>query len=106
MIRFRNDTHALTVCAMFVALLVIFSQIAIPLPMGVPINLALLAVYLCALLLPLPYALMTIGVYLLLGLLGVPVFAGFRGGPAALFGKTGGYLLGYLLCALIVAALG
>ena len=105
MIRFRNDTHALTVCAMFVALLVIFSQIAIPLPMGVPINLALLAVYLCALLLPLPYALMTIGVYLLLGLLGVPVFAGFRGGPAALFGKTGGYLLGYLLCALIVGLL-
>ncbi len=102
---FKNNTQALAVCAMFVALIAIFSQIAIPMPGEVPINLALLAVYLCALLLPLPYALLTMGTYLLLGLIGVPVFAGFRGGPAALFGKTGGYLLGYFLCTLAVGLL-
>ena len=99
MARSNNTTYALAVCALFLALIAICSQIAIPLPMGVPINLALLAVYLCALLLPLPYALASVGGFLLLGLIGVPVFAGFRGGPDALFGRTGGYLLGYLLCA-------
>ena len=38
-------------------------------------------------------------------MIGVPVFAGFGSGPAVLFGKTGGYILGYILCALIVGAL-
>ena len=38
-------------------------------------------------------------------MIGVPVFAGFGSGPAVLFGKTGGYILGYILCALIVGVL-
>ena len=39
--------------------------------------------------------------YILLGLIGVPVFSGFRGGPAALFGTTGGYILGFVLTGLL-----
>lgn len=92
------STRRLTFCALFAALLCVFSQLSIPLPGGVPINLALLAVYLCALLMPLKLCLFSIGAFLLLGVLGAPVFAGFRGGPSVLFGKTGGYLMGYLLC--------
>ncbi len=92
----------LALCALFTALIAIFSQIAIPLPMGVPINLALFAVYLCALLMPPKLSLLSIAAFLILGLIGVPVFAGFRGGPAALFGKTGGYLLGYLLTGAVI----
>lgn len=88
--------------ALFSALLSIFSQIAIPLPM-VPISLGLLAVYLAGLLLPLREAVGSVGLFLLMGGLGLPVFAGFRGGPAALFGSTGGFLLGYLLAAALVA---
>ncbi len=91
------STRDLALCALFTALIAIFSQIAIPLPMGVPVNMALLAVYLCALLIPFKFSMLSIAAFLLLGLIGVPVFAGFRGGPAALFGKTGGYLMGYLL---------
>ena len=45
------------------------------------------------------------GAYVVLGVIGVPVFAGFGSGPAVLFGKTGGYIQGYILCALIVGAL-
>ncbi len=42
-----------------------------------------------------------VGVYLLLGLAGFPVFSGFRGGPAALFGATGGFLLGFLVAGFV-----
>lgn len=100
-----NRTRFLSISALFTALLAVFSQLAIPMPAGVPINLALLAVYLCASLLPLHYSVLSVGAYLLLGLVGVPVFASFRGGVAVLFGKTGGYLIGYLLCAGVIALL-
>jgi len=46
-----------------------------------------------------------VGLYLLMGTVGLPVFAGFRGGPAALFGATGGYLLGYLFAAAVIVPL-
>ena len=35
-------------------------------------------------------------VYLLMGMVGLPVFAGFKGGAGALLGATGGYILGFL----------
>lgn len=43
---------------------------------------------------------LAVAVYLLLGAVGVPVFAGFTGGVGVLFGSTGGYLLGFLLTGL------
>lgn len=96
----------MTRAALFTAALAVFSQIAIPLPGGVPINLALLAVYLAAFALNRRGALTAVGLYLLLGAVGVPVFAQLRGGPAALVDKTGGYLVGYLFTAAAVAVLG
>ena len=93
----RNMTRSLVLTALMAALTAICSQIQIPLPM-IPINLALFAVHLSGALLGWKY-------YALLGVIGAPVFAGFGSGPAVLFGKTGGYILGYILCALIVGAL-
>lgn len=43
-------------------------------------------------------------VYLLLGLVGLPVFAGFTGGPGALVTPSGGYLIGFLFSALVMWA--
>ena len=43
----------------------------------------------------------SIAIYILLGLVGVPVFAGFKSGPAALLGPTGGFIIGFLVCGLV-----
>lgn len=44
-------------------------------------------------------------VYLLLGIIGLPVFSGFRGGAACIFGTTGGYIVGFLFTALVMWAM-
>ncbi len=90
--------------AMMAALIAAASQLAIPLPL-VPINLALLAVFLAGFLLEGRWAVASVLLYLLMGALGLPVFAGLRGGPQHLLGPTGGYLIGYLLAAATVAGL-
>lgn len=100
----RSRTMQLSSCAMMCAMIAVCSQITLPLP-GVPMNLALFAVHLSALLLGGVRAATATLAYLLLGVCGVPVFAGFASGPAALFGPTGGFLLSYPLCALITGGL-
>ena len=101
----RNQrTQQLVLAALFTAMTAICAQIQIPLP-PVPISLALLSVLLCGALLAPRYALYAMLGYALLGALGVPVFSGFGAGPSALFGPTGGYILGYALCAPAVALL-
>ena len=97
-------TRNLVLAALFAALTAVCSQIQIPLPM-VPINLALFAVHLCGALLGAKWGALSMTAYALLGGVGAPVFAGFSSGPAVLFGKTGGYILGYILCALLVGLL-
>jgi len=100
----RGNTRHMLLAALMMALIAVFSQLAIPMPL-VPINLALLAVYLTGFILPRRWALIAIGAYLFMGALGLPVFSGLRGGPTALFGPTGGYLLGYFLATAVIALL-
>lgn len=87
-------------CALFAALTAVCSQIAIPLQ-PVPINLALLSVYIAGGLLGGGMGAASQAVYLLIGAAGVPVFSGFSGGFQALIGPTGGYLIGYAAAAFI-----
>ncbi|MCF0229949.1 MAG: biotin transporter BioY [Parasporobacterium sp.] len=73
----------------------------ISIPFAVPFTLQTFAVFFVIGLLGGKRATISILVYLILGAVGVPVFSGFRGGAAALIGPTGGYILGFLLMALI-----
>lgn len=100
----RSSLRPLLLCALFAALTVICAQLVIPLPM-VPISLALLAVNLTGALLGPRLGAASMGVYALLGLAGAPVFASFGAGPGILFGKTGGYILGYILAAFLTGLL-
>lgn len=99
-----DPTLMLCLCALFVALTAVCSWISIPIE-PVPICLSLLAVHLCGALLPGHYAALSMLAYLLLGLVGAPVFANMRSGAAVLFGNTGGYLVGYILCAFLDSVL-
>lgn len=88
--------------ALFAAATAVLAQIQLPIG-PVPFNLAVLGAFLAGMLLPPLWALASMGLYLGLGLIGIPVFAGFMGGPAVIFGKTGGYVLGYFCIALLTA---
>lgn len=89
-------TGKLTLAALMCALTAVLAQIQIPLP-PVPVNLALIGVHLCGCLLGARTAAGAMSAYVLLGAAGLPVFAGFSGGPGALFGPTGGFIIGYIL---------
>jgi len=87
--------------ALLAALTAVGAYIAIPIG-PVPIVLQNLFVYLMGLLLGLRWGLAGIGVYLLAGAVGLPVFSGGRGGLGHLIGPTGGYLVGFIPAVAVV----
>ncbi|GAB1477384.1 biotin transporter BioY [Bacillota bacterium] len=96
----------LILCSVFAALTAICSIISIPLPFSpVPVNLALLSVYLAGGLLGARYGALSQLVYVLLGAAGAPVFHNLTGGMAILTGPTGGFIAGYIAAAFLVGLL-
>ncbi len=93
-------TKAITLIAMFTAVLSILSLVSIPIG-PVPITLQVFAVLLIAALLGPYYGALTCLLYLLIGAIGVPVFAGETSGIPVLFGPTGGYLFAFPLAAFL-----
>jgi biotin transport system substrate-specific component len=81
----------------FSILLALLSQIRIPLPFTpVPMTLQTLGILFIGYYLGSRAGLLSVGLYLLLGALGLPLFSGVKGGLLVLSGPTGGYLLGFL----------
>ena len=89
------STRQMTLTAMLTALLCILGPLTLPLG-PVPLSLTTALLMTMGLLLGGKRAALCCGVYLLTGLAGLPVFAGFSGGAGVLLGPTGGFLLGYL----------
>ena len=96
----RPMVHA----ALFVALISVGAFIAIPIG-PVPIVLQNMFVLLAGLVLGPAWGTACVAVYLLIGMAGLPVFAGGTSGIGKLFGPTGGYLLGYLPAVLVTGAI-
>lgn len=86
----------MTLSSLFAALLAICAWICIPVG-DIGITLQTFGVALALLLLGGRWGTVSIGIYLLLGAVGLPVFSGFRGGIGMLLGATGGFLWGFLL---------
>ncbi|MDX9826549.1 MAG: biotin transporter BioY [Spirochaetia bacterium] len=98
----KNLSYAVLSC-LFAALMAVGAFIAVPLPFSpVPIVLQTMFMLLAALILGPWWAGISTLLYLLLGLIGLPVFSGGTGGPAAFLGPTGGYLAGYIPCSIVV----
>lgn len=85
-------TKELVLGGMFAAVLAVISQISLPMPTGVPITIQCFGVALVGVVLGWRLGLLATITYILLGAVGLPVFANFRGGVGVLAGLTGGYI--------------
>ena len=89
------------ITGMFAAVIAVLAQVALPMPSGVPVTLQTFAIALTGVVLGAKLGMAAAGVYILLGAVGVPVFSGFAGGLGILFGKSGGFIWGFLFLALL-----
>ena len=90
---------SLCICSLFCGILCVFSQISFAVPFGVSFTLQTFAIAFLSYLLPLKLSLLTVGGYILLGAVGLPVFSNFSGGVGTLFGNTGGFIFGFFALA-------
>lgn len=88
--------------SLFTCLIIIGAYISIPLPFTpIPFTLQLLFVLLSGIFLGPFYGSLSSIIYILLGILGFPVFSGGNSGIGYLFGKTGGFLFGFVVASFI-----
>ena len=97
----KTSTYAMVVTALMAAVTCILAPLSVPIG-PVPISLTNFAIYLSLYLLDWKKGTLSYLIYLLLGLVGLPVFSGFTGGLAKLAGPTGGYIIGYIFMALVI----
>lgn len=86
--------------ALFAAITCVLAPLAVPIG-PVPISLTNLVIYISLYVLGWKRGTITYIVYLLIGLVGLPVFSGFEGGIGKFAGPTGGYLVGFILMSVI-----
>ncbi len=98
------DTRRLTLCAVMAAVMCVLAPISIPIG-PISITGGTLAIYLTAYLLGGVWGTAATLVYLLVGMVGLPVFSNYMGGISRLAGPTGGYLVGYLPMMLLAGSI-
>ncbi len=92
----RVKTSDMVIAAVFSALMAVFSMLSIPTPFGIPLTLQTFIIALAGFSLGSAKGLVSVAVYIAVGALGLPVFSGFQGGFGAIFGMTGGFILGFI----------
>ena len=98
----RGKTYDMVYIGVFTVLIAVCSWISIP--AAVPFTLQTFGVFMAVEVLGGKRGTMAVLVYILMGAVGIPVFAGFQGGIGVIFNTTGGYIVGFLCSALIVWA--
>ena len=99
----KMKTLDMVYIALFACLMAICSWISIP--GEVPFTLQTMGVFLAIGLLGGKRGTLAVLVYILMGVIGLPVFSGFSGGIGKLVGVTGGYIVGFLASALVMWAM-
>lgn len=87
--------------ALFTAILIVATQWAIPIG-PVPITMQPFVVMLAGLILGSNWGAASVGLWVLLGVIGLPVFAGGKAGITVLMGPTGGFILAFIVCAFLI----
>ena len=99
----KSSTYNYVLAAFGAAIIAVLAQVSIPLPFSpVPITGQTLAVGLIVTILGTRLGTFSVLIYILLGAVGLPVFSGMSGGFAILVGPTGGYIVGFLVTAIIM----
>lgn len=84
------------------AMIAVMAQISIPMPSGVPMTMQSFAIILAAVVLGAKKSFCSLCVYVLLGVVGLPVFASFTGGIGKIVGPTGGFIISFPVMAYII----
>lgn len=98
--KFHRKIYALSFTALMTAVLCVLAPMSLQIGV-VPLSASTLVIYLSLYLLGWRQGTISCLVYILMGVLGLPVFSGFTGGVGKLLGPTGGYLIGYIPMAVI-----
>lgn len=98
----RSNIQNICLTGVFATIIVIMAQISIPMPLGVPMTMQTFAVTLAGIILGSKYGALSTLIYMLLGAIGLPVFANFTGGWQSFVGPTGGFLLSFPLMAFLI----
>ncbi len=93
-VKYKKPIVDITLIGLFTAIIAVSSWIFVPFP--IPFTLQTVGVMLCACCLGAFKGSIAVIAYIALGVIGIPVFSGFSGGIAHLFGITGGYILGFI----------
>lgn len=96
----KNRMNSMTLTALMTATMCILAPVSMPIG-AVPISLTNLVIYISVVLIGWKKATISYLVYLLIGLVGLPVFSSFTGGIGKLIGPTGGYLIGFIFIPII-----
>jgi len=97
----KINIRQMTLISLFAALTAVGAFISIPL-YPVPLTLQTLFTLLAAMTLGSVMGMLSQIIYVMLGVIGLPVFAGFKTGIGILFGPTGGFLFGFIISAYII----
>ena len=95
--------YDICVTALFTAVITVCAWITVNIPIGVvPFTMQTFGVLCAAGILGAKRGTASVAVYILIGVVGLPVFSGFKGGIGSILGPTGGFILGFILTAALV----